>query len=58
VKKIGFLSFGHWTPASYSDVRTASSALLRGLIANYREYCNPMAFTAAIRGTHFDNSAE
>jgi len=58
VKKIGFLSFGHWTPAPYSDVRTASSALLHGLIANYREYWNPMAFTAAMRGTRFDNSAE
>ena len=29
-----------------------------GLIANYREYWNPMAFTAAMRGTRFDNSAE
>ena len=27
MKKIGFLSFGHWTPAPYSDVRTASDAL-------------------------------
>jgi len=30
----------------------------RGLIANYREYWNPMAFTAAMAGTRFDNSAE
>ncbi len=26
MKKIGFLSFGHWTPEPYSDVRTASNA--------------------------------
>ena len=26
VKRIGFLSFGHWTPAPYSEVRTASDA--------------------------------
>jgi alkanesulfonate monooxygenase SsuD/methylene tetrahydromethanopterin reductase-like flavin-dependent oxidoreductase (luciferase family) len=31
VKKIGFLSFGHWTPAPYSDVRTASDALLQSI---------------------------
>jgi len=31
VKKIGFLSFGHWTPAPYSDVRTASHALLQSI---------------------------
>src|SRR4030095_5162897 len=31
VKKIGFLSFGHWTPAPYSDVRTASNALLQSI---------------------------
>ena len=24
MKRIGFLSFGHWTPAPYSEVRTAS----------------------------------
>ena len=29
-----------------------------GLIANYREYWNPIAFTAAMAGTRFDNSAE
>ena len=28
-----------------------------GLIANYREYWNPMAFTAAMAGTRFDNEA-
>ena len=31
MKKIGFLSFGHWTPAPYSDVRTASNALLQSI---------------------------
>jgi alkanesulfonate monooxygenase SsuD/methylene tetrahydromethanopterin reductase-like flavin-dependent oxidoreductase (luciferase family) len=31
VKKLGFLSFGHWTPAPYSDVRTASDALLQSI---------------------------
>jgi len=29
-----------------------------GLIANYREYWNPMAFAAAKAGIRFDNSAE
>ena len=29
-----------------------------GLIANYREYWNPMAFIAAMTGTRFDNSAK
>jgi len=31
VKKIGFLSFGHWTPSAYSNVRTASDALLQSI---------------------------
>jgi len=31
VKKIGFLSFGHWTPSAHSDVRTASDALLQSI---------------------------
>jgi alkanesulfonate monooxygenase SsuD/methylene tetrahydromethanopterin reductase-like flavin-dependent oxidoreductase (luciferase family) len=31
VKKIGFLSFGHWTPAPYSEVRTARDALLQSI---------------------------
>jgi Luciferase-like monooxygenase len=26
MKKIGFLSFGHWTPSPHSQVRTASDA--------------------------------
>src|SRR5258705_10458195 len=29
-----------------------------GLIANYREYWNPMAFLAAMAGTRFDSAAE
>src|SRR5437763_6572119 len=29
MKKIGFLSFGHWTPSPHSEVRTASDALLQ-----------------------------
>ena len=31
MKKIGFLSFGHWTPSAYSNVRTASDALLQSI---------------------------
>jgi len=41
--------------------RQASSSqytFRHGLIANYREYWNPMAFTAAMAGTRFDDSAK
>src|SRR5262252_4330145 len=31
MKRIGFLSFGRWTPAPYSQVRTASDALLQSI---------------------------
>ncbi len=31
MKKIGFLSFGHWTPTPYSKVSTASDALLQSI---------------------------
>lgn len=31
VKKIGFLSFGHWTPSPQSRVRSASDALLQSI---------------------------
>jgi alkanesulfonate monooxygenase SsuD/methylene tetrahydromethanopterin reductase-like flavin-dependent oxidoreductase (luciferase family) len=31
VKKIGFLSFGHWTPSSQSQTRSASDALLQSI---------------------------
>jgi alkanesulfonate monooxygenase SsuD/methylene tetrahydromethanopterin reductase-like flavin-dependent oxidoreductase (luciferase family) len=31
MKKIGFLSFGHWTPSQHSQVRTASDALLQSI---------------------------
>jgi len=31
VKKIGFLSFGHWSPSPQSQVRTASDSLLQSI---------------------------
>jgi len=31
VKKLGFLSFGHWSASPYSQVRTASDALLQSI---------------------------
>jgi len=31
MKKIGFLSFGHWTPASQSETRSAADALLQSI---------------------------
>lgn len=31
MKKIGFLSFGHWTPSPHSQTRTASDALLQAI---------------------------
>jgi alkanesulfonate monooxygenase SsuD/methylene tetrahydromethanopterin reductase-like flavin-dependent oxidoreductase (luciferase family) len=31
VKRIGFLSFGHWTPSPQSEVRTGSDALLQSI---------------------------
>ena len=31
MKKIGFLSFGHWSPSSQSQTRTASDALLQSI---------------------------
>ena len=31
MKKIGFLSFGHWTPSPHSVTRTASDALLQSI---------------------------
>ena len=31
MKKIGFLSFGHWTPEPYSQVRNAADALLQSI---------------------------
>ncbi|HVJ52999.1 MAG TPA: LLM class flavin-dependent oxidoreductase [Aliidongia sp.] len=31
MKKIGFLSFGHWTPSSQSQTRSAADALLQGI---------------------------
>jgi alkanesulfonate monooxygenase SsuD/methylene tetrahydromethanopterin reductase-like flavin-dependent oxidoreductase (luciferase family) len=31
MKKIGFLSFGHWAPSSQSQTRSASDALLQSI---------------------------
>jgi alkanesulfonate monooxygenase SsuD/methylene tetrahydromethanopterin reductase-like flavin-dependent oxidoreductase (luciferase family) len=31
LKKIGFLSFGHWSPAPYSQTRTGADALLQSI---------------------------
>src|SRR5262245_61373108 len=31
MKKIGFLSFGHWSAAPYSQVRSGSDALLQSI---------------------------
>ena len=31
MKKIGFLSFGHWTPSAHSQTRSASDALLQSI---------------------------
>src|ERR1700723_301315 len=31
MKKIGFLSFGHWTPSSQSETQTASDTLLQSI---------------------------
>ena len=31
MKKIGFLSFGHWTPSPHSQTQTASDALLQAI---------------------------
>jgi alkanesulfonate monooxygenase SsuD/methylene tetrahydromethanopterin reductase-like flavin-dependent oxidoreductase (luciferase family) len=31
MKKIGFLSFGHWTPSSQSQTRSAADVLLQSI---------------------------
>src|SRR5919205_4671357 len=31
MKKIGFLSFGHWTPSPHSQARTAADVLLQSI---------------------------
>ncbi|MBM3817625.1 MAG: LLM class flavin-dependent oxidoreductase [Acidimicrobiia bacterium] len=31
MKRIGFLSFGHWTPSPHSEVRTAADSLLQSI---------------------------
>jgi alkanesulfonate monooxygenase SsuD/methylene tetrahydromethanopterin reductase-like flavin-dependent oxidoreductase (luciferase family) len=52
VKRIGFLSFGHWSPARGSVVRTASDALLQTieLAQAAEEVC---AYGAFVRVHHF-----
>jgi alkanesulfonate monooxygenase SsuD/methylene tetrahydromethanopterin reductase-like flavin-dependent oxidoreductase (luciferase family) len=31
MKKVGFLSFGHWTPSSQSQTRSAADTLLQSI---------------------------
>jgi len=31
MKRIGFLSFGHWTPSPQSETRSAADALLQSI---------------------------
>ena len=31
MKKLGFLSFGHWTPSSHSQARSAADVLLQSI---------------------------
>ncbi|MBE7189423.1 LLM class flavin-dependent oxidoreductase, partial [Jatrophihabitans endophyticus] len=31
MKRIGFLSFGHWTPSPHSQARSASDVLLQSI---------------------------
>ena len=37
MKKLGFLSFGHWTPASQSQARSAADVLLQSIDQLWRE---------------------
>jgi hypothetical protein len=44
MKKIGFLSFGHWTPSPQSGTRSAADALLQSIdLAVAAEELEPMA---------------
>ena len=46
LKRIGFLSFGHWAPSPYSQVRTAADGTETVVIPddyNQRDYCEPPA---------------
>jgi len=43
VKKIGFLSFGHWTPSPHSQVRSASDSLLQYWGAMGYTWDNPVS---------------
>ena len=42
MKEIGFLSFGHWTPSSQSQARSAADALLQSvdLAVAAEAYCS------------------
>src|SRR5271168_4968522 len=52
MKKIGFLSFGHWTPSPQSKTRSASDALLQAIdLAVSAEELG--ADVAYFRGHHF-----
>ena len=35
MKKIGFLSFGHWTPSPQSGTRSAADVLLQSMLAYF-----------------------
>ena len=57
MKKIGFLSFGHWTPSPQSKVWTASDALLqlaRGKNIDLLEFSHALIEAAAV--TRFASS--
>src|SRR6478609_2728459 len=43
MKKIGFLSFGHWTPSAQSQTRSAADALLQSI-----ELAGPFPLLSAI----------
>ena len=54
VKKIGFLSFGHWTPSPHSQTRSASDALLQSIEAGRRcprARCGPAVLPRASLST-------
>jgi alkanesulfonate monooxygenase SsuD/methylene tetrahydromethanopterin reductase-like flavin-dependent oxidoreductase (luciferase family) len=54
MKRIGFLSFGHWSPSPHSQTRTASDALLQSIdLAVAAEECG--ADGAYFRVHHFAN---
>lgn len=48
MKKIGFLSFGHWTPSPQSGTRSAADALLQSI--DLAVAAEELARTAPISG--------